>query len=144
MQQPKEGAQRNMDTPMIPKQRTILIIDPTQSVYELLQSQLTNEGYKAIAALTLDHAIWLLSTEKVDLVIANYMESIYQRGDCWPVLEMLKNIGEPGTRFIATTSTKSGLTQSAQQLAIADLIEKPFEIGDVLERVARVIGERQP
>jgi DNA-binding response OmpR family regulator len=126
------------------KPRTILVIDHDATVNDALRMLLSEVGYKAVAAPDLDAAVHLLSTVKVDLVITNYMEPAYRRGDRWPVLEMVKLLLTPDTPLIVITTSPEEVNQSARQLGVADLIGKPFLMEDLLARVARAIdGRRQ-
>ncbi len=123
--------------------RTILVIDHDARVNEGLRLLLTEAGYKAVAAPDLDAAVHLLSTLKVDLVLTNYMEPVYRRGERWPILEMIRQLVDPGTPVIVLTTSVDELSQSARHLDIADLMGKPFAVDDLLERVARAIAGRR-
>ena len=122
--------------------QTILVIDHDPRVNDVLRLLLTDAGYKAIAAPDLDAAVHLLGSMKVDLVITNYMEPAYRRGDRWPVLEMFKHLVDPGTPIIVMTTSPEELNQSARQLGVADLLGKPFSLDDLLQRTARAIESR--
>lgn len=130
--------------PVSAKPQTILVIDHDARVNDALRMLLSEAGYKAVAAPDLDAAVHLLSTIKVDLVLSNYMEPAYRRGDRWPVLEMVRLLVGPDTPLIVLTTSPEEVNQSARQLGVADLIGKPFMLDDLLARVARAIdGRRQ-
>lgn len=125
------------------KHQAILVIDREPNVNAIVREILTSEGYRAIAAPNLDAAVDLLSSVKVSLVITDYMELYQRRGTRWPVLELFKQLVDPGTPFIVMTKDPEALRVSAQGLGVADVIAKPFEIGDLLERVNRAIAGRR-
>jgi len=125
------------------KVTTVLVIDHDARVNEVLRQLLNDAGYTAVAAPDLDAAVHLLSTIKVDLVITNYMETTYRRGDRWPILEMFKQLVDPGTPFIVLTTSPEETNQTARQLGVAALIGKPFQLDDLFERVRLAIAGRQ-
>jgi len=130
--------------PTYAESQMILVIDHDARVNDALRMLLTDAGYKAVAASDLDAAVHLLSSLKVDLVITNYMEPAYRRGDRWPVLEMFKHLVDPGTPLIVLTTSPDEVGQSARQLGVADLIGKPFQLDNLLQRIERALeGRRQ-
>ena len=122
--------------------QSILVIDHDARVNDMLRMLLADAGYQAVAAPDLDAAIHLLGSLKLDLVITNYMEPAYRRGDRWPVLEMIKHLVDPGTPLVVLTTSPEELNQSARQLGVADLLGKPFSLDDLLQRTARAIESR--
>ena len=125
------------------KQRTVLVVNREPAMNQLLQTLLTNEGYTVLAATDLDTAARLLSSVRFDVVIADYMELQFRRGVRWPILEMFKALVDPGTPFIVLTTSPQAMLQSAEQLGIADVIEKPFDLGSLLERINKAIAGRR-
>jgi DNA-binding NtrC family response regulator len=134
--QPSEGV-------AAPKHRTVLVVNREPAMNQLLQTLLTNEGYTALAATDLDTAARLLSSVRFDVVIADYMELQFRRGERWPILEMFKALVDPGTPFIILTTSPQAMLESAEQLGIADVIEKPFDLGSLLERIKKAITGRE-
>jgi DNA-binding response OmpR family regulator len=122
---------------------SILVIEQEPIVSDLIREALVTEGYRAIAAPNLDLAVHLLATLRINLVITNYMDSRYRRGDRWPILELFRHLAPPDTRIIVLTDSTYALAQEAQALGVADLIAKPFDLADLLQRVARAIGSLQ-
>ncbi len=125
------------------RRQTILLIDREREVNELLRSVLGSEGYYCLTALNLDSAVHLLSTVKVDLVITDYMESTYRRGNRWPILEMFKQLVDPGTPFIVLTGDEAALRRSAVELGVALVVPKPFDLERLAVAVADTIKGRQ-
>lgn len=124
------------------KSRTILVVDHDSAVGDFVAQLLLDQGYRVRAAPDLDAAVKLLSSVQIDLVVTNYMEPVFRRGDRWPVLEMFKQLASPGTPFIVITTSPAELTQSAKQLGVSDLVGKPFDVDSLIERVARAIAQR--
>ena len=131
---------RSRGTPV--KSQTILVVDHDPAVGDFIAQLLLDQGYRVRAAPDIDAAVKLLSSVRIDLVVTNYMEPEYRRGDRWPVLEMFKQLAAPGTPFIVITTSPAELSQSARQLGVSDLIGKPFEVDSLIERVARAIAQR--
>jgi DNA-binding response OmpR family regulator len=123
------------------RNQTILIIDHDARVNDVLRLLLIEEGFKAIAADDLDAAVHLLSSIRVDLVITNYMEPAYRRGDRWPVLEALRQLAHPDIPFIVLTASPEELNQNAKDLGVAGLIGKPFVFDELLSRITQAIGK---
>lgn len=124
------------------KSQTILVVDHDAAVGDFVAQLLLDQGYRVRAAPDLDAAVKLLSSVRIDLVVTNYMEPEYRRGNRWPVLEMFKQLAAPGTPFIVITTSPAELTQSAKQLGVSNLVGKPFDIDSLIERVARAIAQR--
>ena len=124
------------------KSQTILVVDHDSAVSDFVAQVLVDQGYRVRAAPDLDAAVKLLSSVRIDLVVTNYMEPEYRRGDRWPVLEMFKQLANPGTPFIVITTSPAELTQSAKQLGVSDLVGKPFDVDSLIDRVARAISQR--
>ena len=122
--------------------RSILVIDHDARVNDTLRMLLADAGYQAVAAPDLDAAIHLLGSLKLDLVITNYMEPAYRRGDRWPVLEMIRHLVDPGTPLVVMTTSTEELNQSACQLEVAAIVGKPFEVDDLLQHIARAMEAR--
>jgi CheY-like chemotaxis protein len=125
-----------------PRSQTVLVVDHDPAVGDFIAQLLLDEGYRVRAAPNLDAAVKLLSSVRIDLVVTNYMEPEYRRGDRWPVLEMFKQLASPGTPFIVITTSPGELSQGARQLGVSDLIGKPFDVDSLVERVARAIAQR--
>ena len=125
------------------KNQTVLVVDHDPAVGAFLEQILTDEGYRVRAAPDLDAAVKLLSSLRVDLVICNYVEPAYKRGDRWPVLELFKQLANPGTPFIVLTTSPEDMQQNARELGVSDVIGKPFELDTLVQRVARAIAERR-
>ncbi len=128
---------------MGPKGKRILVIDREESIAQMLGSVLTSEGYQAIAISNLDSAVSLLGTVKVDLVICNYMDSPFRRGDRWPVLETFKGLAAPGTPFLVLTANQVALRQGPSDLGVAQVVAKPFELDELLDRIAQALTGRR-
>src|SRR5450756_1047253 len=124
------------------KSQTILVVDRDLAVGDFIAQLLRDQGYRVRAAPDLDVAVKLLSSVRIDLVVTNYMEPEFRRGDRWPVLEMFKELASPGTPFIVITTSPAELSQSSRQLGVSDMIEKPFDVDSLIERVVRAIARR--
>ena len=122
------------------QQKKILVIDSEPEVNDVIRTLLEIEGHHAVAAKNLDSAVDLLSSVKFDLVISDYMEIQYKRGEHWPILEMFQRLVEPGTPIIVLTASVEAAQQGAQRLGIAQIVPKPFEARDLLRIVAEVIA----
>jgi DNA-binding response OmpR family regulator len=123
----------------VPVKESILIVDHNAEVGDIVCEILTEEGFKATAAHDLDAAVELLSSVKYGLIIANYMESAYRRDDRWPILELIRGLAGEETPIIVLTTSPIARKQGAQRLGVADVVEKPFELDDLVTRVMNVV-----
>lgn len=117
----------------------ILVIDHHVDVAQLLHDIFEDEGFSVQAVSDLDAAVHVLTSAPFDLVVCNYMESNYHLDDCWPILEMFKAFVKSRTPIIVLTSSSVAINQGAKALGVAAVIEKPFDVAELLTSARRLL-----
>jgi CheY-like chemotaxis protein len=116
----------------------VLVVDDDRSIRQVVVEALEREGYRVLAARNGEEALALLARERPDVVLL----------DRWmPVMdgrEFARQIKALGISplIIAMTAAPVALRWAALIGADASL-DKPFEIDDLLDLVARCCGRAQ-
>jgi len=120
--------------------RTIAVFDDDAVILDMMRDALTGEGYNIVAAPTADDALTIVLRERPALVILDFWMADRPAG-----LQALRLIREH-----PETSATPVLICSADRAALRDYaddwhalgcetLEKPFDLNDLLERVARLV-----
>lgn len=109
--------------------KTILIIDDDLHIGNLLEELLTREGYGTLRAYSGTEALMLLRDHRLDLVLLDLMLPGLCGEDVLPKIS-----GIP----VIVVSAKAGVDDKVTLLlgGAADYITKPFDIAELLARVA--------
>ena len=120
--------------------KRIMIVDDTPDFLALVAMLLENENYRASMRSTGEGTIQLIKKQKPDLVILDVMLPDIDGID---VLRMLKEDPETKTiPVIVSTAASDRVRQEKQFLEAAgvEVLEKPFELDDLLHAVQKAIG----
>lgn len=121
-------------------EKTILVVEDDRNISQLLQMYLKKEGYAVHAAYDGGEAVKLFEQVKPDLVLLDLMLPVL---DGWGVCRAIRQQGDtPIIMLTAKGQTDDkvlGLSQGAD-----DYITKPFEMREVLARVAAVLRRSAP
>jgi len=116
------------------KQKSILIVDDTQTNVETLMS-LLEEKYDILAALSGEDALEILEEESVDLILLDIMmPGIDGYETCTRVKSNPKTQDIP-VIFITAMSDEDSL-ERAYDVGGIDYITKPFKVKEVLSRIS--------
>ena len=121
---------------------TVVIVDDTPELLDLIESLLTDEGYSVIPCQQGDQAHAVIVRARPDLVILDLrMGGVAE----WEVLDALKADGATaGIPVIVCSGAVDELRAAEPRLRAlgCDILVKPFDIDDLIGRVERAI--RQP
>ncbi|MEA2858432.1 MAG: hypothetical protein QOC72_471 [Methylobacteriaceae bacterium] len=114
--------------------QTILIVDDEWALAEVLSAILRDEGYRTLVAGNGREAEALLKSERVDLVVVDFMMPIM---DAPELIAWMK--GDPALSAIPLIIMTSlpETTVRARAEGFAAYLQKPFMIDDIAEAVAR-------
>jgi CheY-like chemotaxis protein len=119
--------------------KRILVCDDDPIILRLLQVNLELEGYEVLVAHHGEEALEVASSELPDLILLDIM---MPRMDGYQTLERLK--GQESTRAIPVVFVSAKAQQADIELGksygVDDYLTKPFDPGDLLDVVERLIG----
>jgi CheY-like chemotaxis protein len=118
--------------------KNILIIDDSQVIGILLESQLTSQGHQAIIATNFHDGMRQIAQKTVDLII---LDLNLPDGNGLDLLHMHKD----GTNHSTPTMMISGMQQAdvierAFALGAVDYVCKPFNLDDLMTRIYLHLG----
>lgn len=118
---------------------SLLVVDDDVTIRKTLERGLTTHGYDVTSVENGIEALEVLRSESVDLVVTDInMPSM-------DGIELLIQLVEqrPGLKVIAISGgglfPKDELLTDARLLGAVDVLEKPFDIGTLLELVERTL-----
>lgn len=119
-------------------EKTVLIVDDSNTNNLLLQSILENEGINASIACSGKEALDFLKTKKPSLILLDIM---MPKIDGFTVLKKIKGSTETNKIPVVFITAKNDydLKQKAIDEGATDLIQKPININKVLEIVKQYI-----
>ncbi|WP_027388688.1 response regulator [Chryseobacterium gregarium] len=114
--------------------KKIVLIQDNEQILDIMDQVLTDEGFNVIPSLTTD-PIEEIGDIDPDVVIVD--EHIRGNKKGTKVIEELKS--DPATEEVAAvlTSTSTNLPEQAKECKADDYIEKPFDIGTMVEVVKK-------
>ncbi len=116
---------------------TVLVVDDEFGIVDVLETILTDEGYRVLTACNGKQGLVRLSEEKPDVILSDFMMPILGGG------EMLRAMAaDPAYRRIPVIMMSSlGEDVIAERCkGYAAFLHKPFRVAAVLGTVARVLG----
>jgi CheY-like chemotaxis protein len=121
-------------------QASILIVDDTPALLDVVRSALEAEGYRVVTCLESRHAVRLALQEQPDVIM---LDVVMPEVSGWEVLAQLRS--DPGfarTPVIVCTAYVAEALGRLAELRGPDqhlgLLPKPFELEELLEVVASV------
>ena len=120
--------------------KRILIADDDPDLLDLLQTYLTHQGYDVIAAANGKDALKLALTETVDLIMLDVMMPYI---DGYHVAyELTNKLGAKAPRILIMTSRDTVKEKGIALMSGAmEVIQKPFEMKNLHERVAALLAK---
>jgi len=116
---------------------TVLVVDDEFGIVDVLETILTDEGYRVVTACNGKQGLVRLSAEKPDVILLDFMMPIHGGA------EMLRAMAaEPAYQRIPVIMISSlGEDVIAEKCkGYAAFLHKPFRAAAVLSTVARVLG----
>lgn len=118
----------------------VLVVDDDRDIRDVIGVLLEMDGHSVSLAENYNDALAMVECETFDLVITDYrmprMHGLY-------LLEMIKDI-RPGIPVIIVTAYQTDeMKKEARKKGVDLLITKPFEYGDLLAGVKKVMKKCQ-
>lgn len=117
----------------------VLIAEDEATLAWVEQFNLESEGYEVRVAAEGREAVELVREFEPDVLILDVMLPFL---DGWSVLENIKDLPEERRPKVILVSAAAGVADRAQEerLAVVSFLAKPFDIDDLLDRVAAACG----
>ena len=117
---------------------TILILEDDDLLSWSMQEDLSQQGYKTIAAKTGEEALEHIMEEIPDLVLLDIM---LPGADGWEIYDRIKkNKKWANIPILFLTALTDKFTLDAGRFLGDDFIEKPFEVHDLKNRIEQAIA----
>ena len=119
---------------------TILVIDDDRRINEFITIALEQEGFQVLSALDGEQGLTLIEKETVDLVVLDIM---MPKIDGWEVASYLQQLALDMP--VLMLSAKGQLEDKLQgfKLGIADYLQKPFLIEELVARIHAILSRYQ-
>ena len=120
--------------------RTIAVFDDDATILDMMRDALTEEGYDIVAETTVDDALLIVLRERPALVSLDFWMADRPAG-----LQALRLIREhpetSATPVLICSADRAALRNYAEDWHAlgCETLTKPFDLDDLLERVARLM-----
>lgn len=115
--------------------RSVLVVDDDQAQREVVQEILEMEGIRVLNAPTLEEALPHLH-ERIDVVLLDLHGVDTER-----LVPLIRS--RPDAPAVLVVSGDTKLAQAAEQLGADAWLGKPYELDELLDRVAQMIDRRE-
>ena len=118
------------------KKKKILIVDDERAILRILSIKLRVSGYDVITALGGQEALTLISSGSPDVVL---LDIVMPDIDGFEVLRQVRTVSELP---VIVFSARPEIGQKALNSGANDFIAKPFDVDYLVQRVARLVNNR--
>jgi len=113
--------------------KRVLVVDDDPDIRELLFTALEDEGFECVPAANGQEALAAMRTFHPDVIVLDLMMPVM---DGWQFVKELRAREEDIP--LVLLSAARDLKVHAKTLAAAEVIEKPFDLSELLPKIARV------
>ena len=113
--------------------KRVLVVDDDPDIRELLFTALEDEGFEVVPAANGQEALAVIRTFRPDVIVLDLMMPVM---DGWQFAAELRARDEEIPLVLLSAARDLKAHQKA--LAAADVIEKPFDLSDLLPKIHRV------
>jgi DNA-binding response OmpR family regulator len=119
---------------------TVLIIEDEATLSDLLRTLLQDEGYAVLTASTFAEAEAAVRRSPVDLVVADLIE--FDEHGLAGAAQALRELA--GERPILLCTGQPGAQRLAAEWGFSGVLDKPFDLDVLLERVRSALARSGP
>jgi DNA-binding response OmpR family regulator len=119
----------------------VLVVDNDTAVREALMDLLLLEGFAPRGAANAEAAISALAQEPVDLIISDTFSPIWGDEALAPVRQLVEIAN--GTPVILATAHAQAADLDPEEVGLADVIIKPFDVDELVARLQSLVEESQ-
>jgi len=116
--------------------KKIMIVDDESDIRTPVKEVLERNGYKVVTAVNADDCLRKVQAEeKPDLILMD----IIMPGT--PVREVVPKLGKIKIAYLSVVRTSEAEKEDLMKSKnIVDIIQKPFELGELIKRVKKLVG----
>jgi DNA-binding response OmpR family regulator len=116
----------------------VLVIDDEPTIRQILKIGLEAQGFAVSLAANAQEGMNIVVSDPPALVILDLM--MPQRDGWWFLREMQHHAGRRPLVIVLSARSGQGERLLAHHLGVAEYIVKPFDLDDVVHKVARRVG----
>src|SRR5205807_9921384 len=113
--------------------KRVLVVDDDPDIRELLFTALEDEGFEVVPAENGREALAVIKTFRPDVIVLDLMMPVM---DGWQFANELRARDEDIP--IVLLSAARDLKNHAREMNAADVIEKPFDLSELIPKIERV------
>lgn len=122
---------------MTQMKRKILLVDDEQDFLSVIRARLSKAGFRVICAHNGKEALAKLKTHKPLVIVTDVMMPVMDGVDFF---QRLKADGNTRDIPVIVSTVKDQLEESFRAVGAAEFIAKPFEAGELVERIEKVLS----
>ena len=115
-------------------QKRVLVVDDDASIRELLSTAFEDDGYEVVPAINGADALSVCERWRPDVIVLDLMMPVM---DGWT---FAKRLHERDEIPIVVLSAANDLARHGKTIGAADVVGKPFDLDQLLPKVARAAG----
>ena len=121
----------------------ILVVDDDPNIVRTLRDRLERHGYEVLTASNGREGLEMALQDKPDVVLLDIIMPIMDGHEMLEALRRQPFGEEPSVIMFTARSQKQDISR-ANAAGIDDYVVKPFDLGELLERIENVVENRNP
>ena len=121
----------------------ILVVDDDPNIVRTLRDRLERNGYEVLTASNGREGLEMALQDKPDVVLLDIIMPIMDGHEMLEALRRQPFGEEPSVIMFTARSQKQDISR-ANAAGIDDYVVKPFDLGELLERIESVVENRKP
>ncbi len=123
-----------------PRTKTILIVDDDEFICLFIRTILEKDGFAVVTAYNGEEALRIIESEKVDLLLLDWMMPILSGFDVLKNLQNSKDQSKLPVMVVTASVTDSDTVSFIRkQMNVVEFMSKPIEHSYLLKRVHEVL-----
>ena len=120
----------------------ILVVDDDPNIMRTIRDRLEKNGYDVLTASNGREGLGMALDEKPDVVLLDIIMPIMDGHEMLEALRKQPSGEEPSVIMFTARSQKQDISR-ANACGIDDYVVKPFDLGELLERIENVVENRK-
>jgi DNA-binding response OmpR family regulator len=122
--------------------KSVLIVEDEVLLARTLGNAMRDAGWEVASAISAEAATELLApSHRYDVVVLDHR---LPGEPGLSLLERMRTAGDTTPAILMTAYETAGMRSHALELSVAGFFRKPFNLGELLERLEQIVGEHEP